>query len=92
MVKYFPENTTQFICHQLCLAVAHESLSIKEFTCYKNLGTLYKGTVQTRPECSHGASSSFFTLPQACRGVHSGPAKCTKDWVRFRIVDCVYNN
>lgn len=92
MVKYFPENTTQFICHQLCLAVAHESLSIKEFTCYKNLGTLYKGTVQTRPECSHGASSSFFTLPQACRGVHSGPVKCTKDWVRFRIVDCVYNN
>lgn len=26
------------------------------------------------------------SLPQACRGVHSGPVKCAKDWARFRIV------
>lgn len=88
MAKYFPENITQFICHQLCLAVAHDSLGVKEFTCCKNPGTLYKVREQTRPECSHGAASSFFTLPQACRGVHSGSVKCAKDWVRFRIVDC----
>lgn len=88
MAKYFPENITQFICHQLCLTVAHDSLSVKEFTCCKNPGTLYKVREQTRPECSHGAASSFFTLPQACRGVHSGSVKCAKDWVRFRIVDC----
>lgn len=27
-------------------------------------------------------------LPQACRGVNSGPVKCAKDWARFRIVVC----
>lgn len=62
VAKYFPENITQFICHLLCLAIAHDSLSIKEFTCWKNPGTLYKGREQTRPECSHGAASLFFTL------------------------------